>query len=183
MINRKGDIENMKRLYFIFLFFLLAFPSMGRSATAEKAFERNSGSEGILMIPSGLVKPCSGEHQNGIHKQYYATGQVYDETSCVDGKKHGTSKIYTKEGRLWVIRNFNKDKLDGIVRYYDKDGQIAGEEFYVNNALISSTNKNLASPPKTQSETKSLQPTSIQNKKDTFHLGDNVQAIDFKKDF
>ena len=124
----------------IFLAMTLIGTVFSKISSAEQysssPFSSPPFSEDILLIPAGLQKPCSGEFQNGIHRQFYPSGQLYAETYCKDGKREGPSRILTSEGFLWAESNFRNDKLEGMARQYDKKGQLTAEIYYENDQIV-----------------------------------------------
>ncbi len=84
---------------------------------------------------------------NGILKNYYANGNLTEETFYKNGQKNGLSKIYTEKGILIEEVLYENGKLNGAAKYFDlkgnlkekgmyKDGAREGKwEFYVDGEL------------------------------------------------
>lgn len=104
------------------LFVLIALLCIPTVCSAEPFVA--SGSNEVLLIPTGVKPPCTGAIKDGVDRQYYSDGKLYDETSCRGGQIHGLSRQYTKDGKLWSERNFKIGKLDGASHQYDKSGKL-----------------------------------------------------------
>ena len=84
---------------------------------------------------------------DGVLKNYYINGKVTEISEYKEGKRHGSSKIYTEEGILIEDVNYVNGNLEGEGTYYDlkgvikekgmyKDGKRVGKwEFYIDGEL------------------------------------------------
>ena len=104
--------------------------------------ERDRGVKTILLIIlilimglCGLVY-CQEIRKDGIHKTYFADGQLRTEENFKDGKRNGISKIYNKKGQLIIVVQF-KDNEFVSVRAVDpkrdlgKIGFLSRMEFWI----------------------------------------------------
>ncbi len=121
----------MRTLVFLILAGLLVFSSLCFADPFT-----SSGSNEVLLIPSGVRPPCTGPIKDGVDRQYYSNGKIYDETSCQNGQLHGPSRQYTQEGKLWSLRNFKNGQLDGLATQYTKAGKLVVQSNYKDGQLV-----------------------------------------------
>ncbi|GEM_PF-1868145 len=60
--------------------------------------------------------------RDGSAQAYYENGSVKWQKSYVDGKKQGTWRLSYKDGHPWMVTNYDKDQLSGVVQVWDKSG-------------------------------------------------------------
>lgn len=100
---------------------------------------------------------------NGIEKMYNEDGSIVFETPYLNDKKHGfakvyyngldsqfieilyingekkedrTDKTYYKNGHLKMEESYEKGKRNGLIKYYDNDGNITYIQIYKNDHML-----------------------------------------------
>ncbi len=56
-------------------------------------------------------------------------GYLFD-TDTENDVYHGEAKYFFEDGKLWIWCNYNKDRLCGFFRIYDKSGRLSKESWY-----------------------------------------------------
>jgi len=81
-----------------------------------------------------MVLPCIALAEEpikeGVHKTYYANGNLKTEWEYKDGKRNGISRLYYKNGNLWVDAHLKNGKQFGKVKIYYKEGNLKSEGDY-----------------------------------------------------
>jgi antitoxin component YwqK of YwqJK toxin-antitoxin module len=73
--------------------------------------------------------------KNGVHRQFYETGKVQEETWYKDDLKHGSSVWNDKNGKKLVEYWYKEGNFDGVQKtYYDNDS-LQTVTNYLNNNL------------------------------------------------
>ena len=69
---------------------------------------------------------------NGLHKNYYASGELKGEATFKDGIIDGLLKQFFKNGEIKSQCEIKKGVKNGFHKYYYESGNIKGEEFFKN---------------------------------------------------
>lgn len=69
---------------------------------------------------------------NGVSKNYYKNGVLKVETSFVNGMANGTNTEYYESGKLLRISNFVNDKENGTTKTYYENGTLKAEKTWIN---------------------------------------------------
>ena len=55
-----------------------------------------------------------------VRKEYYESGALSWEISCVNGIRHGITKGYYESGALWYETPYVRGNIHGIVKSYEE---------------------------------------------------------------
>jgi uncharacterized protein len=107
-----------------------------RSLTAATPGEWvNFTGTGAIDIKYSDGKPAwhqeykNGLHE-GVHKEYFSNGTVYEETSYVGGDRHGDYKAYHANGKLKEKTTYKNDNYDGTDEHYNESGTVISKTEY-----------------------------------------------------
>jgi len=92
-----------------------------------------------LLLTSMLASSLSAE----LVKTYFEYGALKAQTNYIDGTntdikvgiKHGVEKVYYEMGQLAYAVNYDNDRRDGKLTWYDKKGKKLADMFYVKGKL------------------------------------------------
>ena len=73
--------------------------------------------------------------KEGVYKTYYISGQLYEEVNYINGKREGIYKAYHRNGQTFGECNYIDDKVEGKHIQYFASGNIENESNYNNNKL------------------------------------------------
>jgi antitoxin component YwqK of YwqJK toxin-antitoxin module len=92
-----------------------------------------SSSGQALLKDDGLYYNKQGKVYTGIGYEYYADSTIRSESTIVDGKLEGMTKIFFENGKLEEIRSFKKGMMHGKWEKWNKDQVRVAEANYKNN--------------------------------------------------
>ena len=88
------------------------------------------------------------ENNNGIHVDYYHTGNILREFYHNNGIKEGVCRTYSSDGKLSNECYYINDKLHGPYKDYNIDGKLRIECTYTN-GVVNGTHTTIESCKKT----------------------------------
>jgi len=75
--------------------------------------------------------------EDGIHKRYYFTGELFDESVFKRWMLNGVYKRYHQNGRVEMEINYKNGKKDGEDKSYDEEGRLTVDELYSDGERVS----------------------------------------------
>ena len=69
--------------------------------------------------------------RHGISKIYYKNGRLQQITPYKNGIREGLIKTYRDDGSLDAVLEFKNDKKNGVVKQYSQQGKLIKKEFYI----------------------------------------------------
>lgn len=75
------------------------------------------------------------EIRQGITREFYSNGQLRGEINFENGKVNGELKKYFENGQIAEISNWKNDTLSGLAKYYYNNGGLYQECNYLNGKL------------------------------------------------
>jgi antitoxin component YwqK of YwqJK toxin-antitoxin module len=65
-----------------------------------------------------------GNKRNGLYKEWYETGQLYEEYTRIDGKRNGLYKVWYENGQLKEECSFKNGLVDSLWKVWYENGQL-----------------------------------------------------------
>ena len=90
------------------------------------AAEMEAGT-GDLLVPAGICQGTTGEE---VKKTFYPNGSLDVKANCKDGKINGIVKKYTAAGKIRMKVEYVNDKLEGVAKLHDENGNIIYHDEY-----------------------------------------------------
>lgn len=72
-----------------------------------------------------------GEFGLDTYEVYYASGELKERVTVLDGQRHGDYRFYSQDGELRIMTEYKNGKESGIRRVFDDNGQIIAAIRYV----------------------------------------------------
>ena len=100
-----------------------------------------------IAIISGLalvLVGCGGKNTyidgsrcecDSIVTEYYSEGNVWSEAPMVNGKVHGTKKVYYMTGNVLRVVEYQNDVENGTITDYTEDGVVSVTAHMVNGLI------------------------------------------------
>ena len=129
----------MKRLYIIFIFYLL-FTSLcwSKDVTWYDLLERDGlyyEKSNNVPFTGAIIGKEEGKIINGKREgewlEYWGNGQLYSQRTYKDGKYEGEYFSYYESGQLNINVNYTDGKKDGELLDYYESGQLNWKEKYI----------------------------------------------------
>jgi len=77
------------------------------------------------------------DKKHGVGLDYYEDGgELYSESSYLNGELHGVQTVYYESGKLWYETPYLNGKEHGITRHYHPSGALDWEWFYLSGAKV-----------------------------------------------
>jgi TonB family protein len=86
---------------------------------------------GIVYNEFGDLGLFENGKPEGLHKRWYANGQLKSEIHYKNGQYHGSRKQYFSNGKISSIGNFKYNLLNGCNREYNINGNLVSEFDYL----------------------------------------------------
>ncbi len=91
----------------------------------------------LLLTTALLVMPVHAQTNqlvsNGVHKTYYANGQIQTQQQFKNGQINGYVKEYYPSGKLAFLQSMKDGNISGDVKAYYENGTLKGQTHYINN--------------------------------------------------
>ena len=136
----------MKSIYlFIVFVLLLTFNSLGQLRYPEKEVTMDHDTmflkkdmhkiSGIVYNEHGELGVFKDGLREGIHKEWFRSGNLKDEISYSNGLKDGEFRYWDDKGQLLKEGHYIKNNLDGFIKEWYHNGNIKLEVNYKNGAM------------------------------------------------
>lgn len=114
-----------------------SYPSMGKSKSQIIYFRKPKPKDIVKKPDKQPAKQKEPSGFTGIEITNKFEGLSRTETPYVNGKKHGTQKIYNSEGKIKYETPYVNDKIHGLRKEYHTLGTytLSGEEPWVNGVI------------------------------------------------
>ncbi|MGK0313974.1 MAG: antitoxin component YwqK of YwqJK toxin-antitoxin module [Saprospiraceae bacterium] len=109
-----------------FLLFAIILSSCG-DKTITTAYETGEKYEEYQYTGDSL--------KHGWYKTYSPEGVLTEKSNYINGKLDGERKIFTSDGQLEVIEQYDMDALNGGFKTYHSNGNVKLEGLYTGNVL------------------------------------------------
>lgn len=93
----------MKWLSILLLFMMYTTPAMSQSETK------------VLL---------KGEYGLDTYQVFYATGELKEEVTILNGKRHGVYKFYNQDGLMLIKTEYKNGMEHGLRQVYDEKGSL-----------------------------------------------------------
>lgn len=113
---------------------LLAGISLSALLHAEQVTEyfKSGVVKSRIEYKDGTRTPTAEGIKNGIEKVYYESGELAYEVKNVNGKRDGVLTWYDRDGNVLEILHYKNGMRHGINRLYYPDGTLRSEVAYLN---------------------------------------------------
>jgi hypothetical protein len=121
------------RVFFIFnvLISVIALISCNNDKSSSS---REAGNIQKYYYPDGKlymeIEVINDSIPHGISKEYFKSGQLFQEIQYSKGQKHGFFKRYYEDGKLSLEVQYDSGRRHGVEKKFRKDGTIAYEAPY-----------------------------------------------------
>jgi hypothetical protein len=125
---------------FVFYIFVNAFALISCNKDKNSSTETADNVQ-KYYYPSGElymeIEVMNDSIPHGLSKEYFKTGQLFQEIQYSEGLKHGLSKRYYEDGKLSLEVVYEHGKKHGVEKKYRKDGKLAYEApYYLNQPMV-----------------------------------------------
>jgi len=93
---------------------------------------KNSQAQPIIQKGDSFALEIKGDE---IRKEFYPNGNVQYERSFKDGQKHGLTKMFSEDGKLWQDVVYVDGMKQGIWREYYPSGNLKETRIYKNDTV------------------------------------------------
>jgi len=77
-----------------------------------------------VMSQSERKVLIKGEFGSDTYEVYYASGELKERASILDGQRHGDYRFYSQNGDVRIMTEYKNGKENGIRKVFDDKGQI-----------------------------------------------------------
>lgn len=98
-----------------------------------KRYYENGNVSDSFDLKDGYRFDATGKKYQGLEKNYYEDGSLWEEWNYNNGRLEGLGKSYYKNGNVDFAVFYHQGKLNGEAKMYFKNGQVQYYSYYDNN--------------------------------------------------